>query len=351
MVPPDDLSTLDFLRALATIDVVGCHLLAEFGHGTPSVANVGRLAILIFFVHTCYVLMLSLERLQQRAPERLWRRFMVRRCLRIYPLPVAVLALIVLFRVPSRMLADGSFEFMALGKIELFSNFALAMNLTNARSLLSPLWSLPYEMQMYLFLPAIFLLARRRGVRTLMGIWCIAVVAGVLLPLIPHSGRFGLIQFIPCFLPGVIAYKLAQTATRRIPFAGWVLVCTAIFLASGLLPTATQWMVAWLACLAIGVAVPFMAETKSRAVRSASHWIAEHSYGVYLVHYFCIWVAFRANALPRLWQTVLFAIALVALASAAYRWVERPLNELGRKLSGQTAPAAKLALAAESARS
>lgn len=334
MIQHDDLSTLDFLRAIATVDVVVCHLLGEFQHGSQIVTNMGRLAILIFFVHTSYVLMLSMERQQRHSSDRLWGRFMLRRCFRIYPLPFAVLALIVILKVPSRMLSDGSFAVVHLGPRDLVSNFALAMNLTHAPTLLEPLWSLPYEMQMYVFLPALFLLARcKNSMKWLLTISAVSMGAAALLPLFPHAEGLEFLRFVPCFLPGVIAYRLARNPVRQLPFAAWVVLVVMIVLACALLPATSQWGFAWIACLTIGVAVPFMAETHNRALRTISHKLAEYSYGVYLTHYFCIWLAFRANGLSRPWQWAIFAAGMFAVPVFAYACIERPMNRFGYKLA------------------
>ncbi|MGH9524444.1 MAG: acyltransferase family protein, partial [Terriglobales bacterium] len=103
-MPIEDLTTLDFLRAAATIAVIVCHLLARFGHASTAVANGGRLAVLVFFVHTCYVLMLSMGRMRTQHARSLWRKFLVRRFFRLYPLPVFAMLCIIAFRIPSRML-------------------------------------------------------------------------------------------------------------------------------------------------------------------------------------------------------------------------------------------------------
>lgn len=338
---PAQLSTLDLLRAIATVDVVVCHLLGVFQRGGAVIARMGTLAVLLFFVHTCYVLMLSLERQHSQNSDRVWTRFMIRRCFRIYPLPLAVLAVILIFQIPSRMVADGSFVFLHLGKIDVLSNLLLATNLTRSRLLLEPMWSLPFEMQMYLMLPALFLLARRsRNVRPLLLAWAGAVVLALLHPLVPRTGRLGIIEYLPCFLPGVIAYKLAASAQRRVPFFVWGVVLLGVGVLCAAVPGGHPWMSAWIACMIVGTTVPFMAETRSRLAARVSSTIARYSYGCYLTHYFAIWAAFRANHFAPAMQWAVFAVLAISLPAIVYHAIEAPFVQIGRKWSA--APAAKL---------
>src|ERR1700678_2519322 len=98
-----DLSTLDFMRALCTLVVVGAHFLGMTGHFPSVMGGLPRVAVLMFFVHTSFVLMLSLERQRAECARGLWRRFMVRRFFRVYPLTTFVIAAIVLLRIPSHL--------------------------------------------------------------------------------------------------------------------------------------------------------------------------------------------------------------------------------------------------------
>ena len=67
----------------------------------------------IFFVHTCFVLMLSLERQwKNQAPTELFSSLMIRRIFRIYPLSLCVVSLIVALRLPLAELNPGRFVAM-----------------------------------------------------------------------------------------------------------------------------------------------------------------------------------------------------------------------------------------------
>lgn len=58
---------------------------------------------------------------------------------------------------------------------DILSNFLLVQNLTGAKPYPTVLWSLPLELQMYLFLPALYLLAKRIHAVGLLAIWVLSV--------------------------------------------------------------------------------------------------------------------------------------------------------------------------------
>ena len=92
-----DMPNLDLVRSIAVLLVVVEHLLLYAGIfrlGYWQVAWMGFLGVYIFFVHTCLVLMWSLERNSDVLG------FYVRRFFRIYPLAVFTVLITVLFRIP-----------------------------------------------------------------------------------------------------------------------------------------------------------------------------------------------------------------------------------------------------------
>src|SRR4029077_14847648 len=91
---------LDVLRAVAVLSVLTDHLLTTWDLFPQSVRwGLGRMGVLLFFVHTSLVLMSSLER---EGGVRGWvRAFYLRRAFRIYPLAIAAVLGAVLIGVPS----------------------------------------------------------------------------------------------------------------------------------------------------------------------------------------------------------------------------------------------------------
>src|SRR5512141_1244622 len=94
---------LDFLRALAVLFVFVDHLLLT--HGIQRIlffspADLGRVGVYFFFVHTSLVLLMSLERTRLTGIRKVMH-FYFRRMFRIYPLAIFFVLLVSLCTVPS----------------------------------------------------------------------------------------------------------------------------------------------------------------------------------------------------------------------------------------------------------
>jgi len=331
------------MRALSTVVVVGIHYLGMTGRVPHAMGALPRVVVLMFFVHTSFVLMLSLERQQIKSPEKLWRRFMLRRFFRVYPLPIFVLAAIILFRIPSQMVPP-SFQYLRLGTTGIISNFLLTMNLTRSDSILSPMWSLPYEFQLYFVLPALFLLVQRwRSPAPVFGLWCVALALALVQPVIPRVGRLDILEFVPCFVAGILCYKLSKTVKPMLPFVLWPILIPAFMFICLLSSNPNHWPAAWLACLLTALTAPFIRQAHNGVVRNVSHWLAQHSFGIYLSHYFCLWLAFRVNHFPWLAQWTIFVATMLLLPVALYRLIESPMISLGNRNWTNKPPIAKCA--------
>jgi len=155
---------LDILRSVAVLAVLVAHVLQvtagckygehlAYGIETYSLGTVG---VLIFFVQTSLVLMQSLER--ARTIRRGWaliRWFYIRRAFRIYPLSVGMILLSIALSIPPNAVGV---PYRWQGARWLLANLLLVQNIPGIPEVASPMWSLPYEVQMYLVLPVLFLL-------------------------------------------------------------------------------------------------------------------------------------------------------------------------------------------------
>ena len=212
---PTESGKLDLIRSFAVILVVFSHLPISqkifdslLGQHVLHVQAMGILGVGIFFVHTCFVLMLSLERQTIRQGKAdLVKTFLIRRVFRIYPL--SIVTVLMVFTVAWQT-GGGSADYATLT-----SNLLLIQNLTGHPSNPAPLWSLPFEVQMYLFLPALYLLvdrARDKATLCVLAIW--AGCAVLVLATWALGQNYHIIKYLPAFLPGVAAYSLrARTAT------------------------------------------------------------------------------------------------------------------------------------------
>jgi peptidoglycan/LPS O-acetylase OafA/YrhL len=317
---------LDVLRALAVSFVVASHLLIDQSLariGPYHTQTLGTLGVMIFFVHTCLVLMRSLAR-QDGPGSRcaLALSFLTGRIFRIYPLSIAVVVLLA-------ALGWGPH----LAPAALMSNVFLVQNLSGSPSITPVLWSLPFEVQMYLFLPALYWWTGTgawRAWRRVLALWAACVLA------VGACRWYGadtdLVKFFPCFLPGVLAYCL-RTAPLRWPagvlFGGVGAAAVVYPLLVGLGASAT--VLAWALCLGLGALIPSCADVKSAWLKAVAGIVARYSYGVYLVHVTVLDVAFhRLKGMPPALDWLVFAGGVAALSYAAYHVIEKPGIGFGR---------------------
>jgi len=341
-------SNLDFLRATAVLYVVIFHILLQrqqFALAALDLHTLGTWGVLIFFVHTSLVLMFSLQRMPaQYSLARHYGAFIVRRIFRLMPLSVAVVLLIFCLRLPLDY-TDKHFHDPTFSASELTSNLLLIQDITHSESIESPLWTLPYEMQMYLCLPFLFLAARAtRGFWAVLGIFGMAMLAaglttlGVRIPRALPWVPWDLLNYVPCFLAGVLSFSLWRNAHRELPAALWppfIAVLTVVFLMSG--HVGNRWVApSWMLCLCLGLAVTVFRPLRARWLTVPSEVIARYSYGIYLTHFFCIWFAFvhLAHA-PAGDQWAVFIVLAVALPMAFYHALEKPMIGVGTRLANR----------------
>jgi peptidoglycan/LPS O-acetylase OafA/YrhL len=327
---PNESTNLDFLRAVAVLAVLATHVLATFrSDGTQYLSRweLGRLGVLLFFVHTSFVLMQSLERLQLTG-RAMWKSFAIRRVFRIYPLAITCVALVTVLRIPATPWREHGFHWFGWGHF--LSNVALTQNLTYSPSLIGPLWSLPLELQMYAVLPLVFVLVtRRKSTAAVLCLWCLGVGLALVQPRV--SGRLTVLQFAPCFLAGVVAYVLSARVERRLP--GW-LWPIAIISSAGFFLTLPDPYRAWIFCLSVGTLVPWFREISNPFIRRTSAMVAKYSYGIYLTHVMALWIGFRwLGALPFPAQALVAVAALVLLPFIGYHLIEEPFIQMGKRVA------------------
>ncbi|MBT2326081.1 acyltransferase [Variovorax paradoxus] len=323
-----DNPNLDLLRSCAVSFVVLSHMRDFVGWGAEQEAvyrleALGGLGVAIFFVHTTLVLLMSLERHGPAAGP-----FFIRRVFRIYPLAVAVVILSALLKWREGVLTD-------LG--ELASNLLLIQNITGHASTPRPLWTLPYELQMYLFLPALYVVTRLSQPRLRIALICGASLALAAVAWLT-SIDLHLLRFVPCFLPGALAFVLAKRRDAQlspIVLFGFIAVAAVVIpaiVAAGV-PQAPAMMIM---CLLLGLSIPLCRPVKSPPLVKCASVVATYSYGIYLTHPLAFWLAFGGLAqAPAFVQWGVWLLMLAGLPCAAYRAVEKPGITLGIWLSNK----------------
>lgn len=336
-------ANLDALRSVAIMTVLIDHLVPTlhtlFQFGSPTLlgltGHIGQAGVLAFFVHTSIVLMMSLERMGQESDSTALR-FYIRRAFRIYPLAWVVMALAVLASIPSNTWRDPDL----LTPQAIWANVLLIQNVWTKKQILQPLWSLAYEMQMYLVLPVLFaMVTQRKGLTWLSLSMLAAVVGGSILAQLT-AGRMNMAAYLPCFIAGVWCYGVLRQRKPILPSEWWlplILVLTFLYAWSHRQEVEPVYWQGWIFCAVLAGVIPLFANIEQPLIKRISHEIAKYSYGMYLLHVPVLYLVFKYLQVPDLmWGSVLFFV-LTALASfVAYHLVEEPFINMGRKITTST---------------
>ena len=324
MATKNDSTNLDLVRTVAVLCVFFAHFRDLItGTGAHSSWLFAQMGVLIFFVHTSLVLMLSLERSAPRLQgTALALDFYVRRFFRIYPLSTVCVTLAFVGLVPTSAEPWPWPTYL--------SNMALTTNLTYSTNMWPVLWTLPLEVQMYMVIPVLFLVLRGRGLAWAFLVWCVAVAGGAILP--QYSGRLSIAEYAPCFVSGVIAWRLMRTVRPRVRGTWWPLAfaaTTAVFLVA---PRYNEEYYRWAFCLVLGVAIPWFEDLRWKPLVAVGRTVAKYSYGIYLSHFPILVFALSFDGLQR-W--LMMVGLLVVVPVAMFHLVEQPMIDLGRSVAGR----------------
>lgn len=149
-------NNLNLLRLIAAFMVLYAHAFAFYGNKNDTFLNLssyGGLGISIFFIISGYLIVKSWD------SDPVWHRFLLKRCLRIFPalIVVVVLSAVIVGPIFSSLSFSEYFSHVLFKSyflnIILYPVFALPGVLENARipnAINGSLWSLPIEFFMYL---------------------------------------------------------------------------------------------------------------------------------------------------------------------------------------------------------
>jgi peptidoglycan/LPS O-acetylase OafA/YrhL len=341
-----ELANLDCLRSFAVIAVIVDHLagILAAAHGariSPFFEMLGHLGVLAFFVHTSLVLMFSMQRL---APKQsgLALRFYIRRAFRIYPLSILCVLGVLWFRIPPEPLGGPPYQIPSASVI--VGNLLLVQNLVGKMSVSGPLWSLPFEIQMYLVLPILFRLAVLKKALLYLG-GLLLLSSGVGWLVLTLTGHANILAYVPCFLSGIIAFALRSRLRPFLPAAAWpwfVGLWLALATWSMLHWSAVARPVSWLACLLLGLSVYSFHDSRNRIWNRVTNTIAKYSFGIYLSHAPLGWLVFSVwhvgSGVPAcaLWLALTFVVSTIG-----YHLLEYPMIQAGRRLSDRTSMRAR----------
>lgn len=337
--PTNGSANLDVLRAVAVSTVLVDHFFPTldwrgiFANSLVSrfTNNIGHAGVLAFFVHTSLVLMYSLERMEHAGKPIVWR-FYLRRFFRIYPLAIFCVLTVVFLKIPS---ATWKIPDVITPRV-VVANLMLMQNVLTGKSVITPLWSLPYEVQMYLVLPLLYLLTKQR--RALL--WLPLLIGafallGVFLAV--TFGKLHMANYVPCFLAGVLCYALRKRVRPIFPAALWppfIVLAVTVFCLIHLNQSKPIYWVGWLYCLVIAGAVHLFRQPEEGFLAVASNKVATYSYGLYLWHVPVLYLLFFVLPPMTLWVAApLFVILTATISVVSFHLIESPMMNVGRKLT------------------
>ncbi|MEU9885037.1 acyltransferase [Sphaerisporangium sp. NPDC051011] len=381
---PARLAWLDALRGVGAVAVLAEHLLPWV---VPSLRpywfNLGLYGVLVFFLVSGYIIPTSLER---RGDVR---AFWIGRGFRLYPLYLAVIGLVLAM---SPWL--GVRETVPRDASGVAAHATMLLDVVGVGGVADTMWTLSYEMVFYLLVTALFATGthRRSGVPAV-AFGVAAVAEGLLLAAAPLTGVWPALVSCAVFLVGlacVVANRFRTTAacalgfmavalllsSSRTPWFGAAILAvmftgTAIHrweqgtgglwpvaVTAGLVAVSPIWAIqagwwwvqprVWLTTVAMaGVTFAGAMALRRRRLPRALLWLGLISYSLYLVHHPLLKLGTKITGDLR-WSPlsvqIPVAVTFVALILAAswvtYRFIEKPMQNLGRRLSAPRAPAA-----------
>ncbi|WP_245642649.1 acyltransferase family protein [Nonomuraea candida] len=375
--PAARLAWLDALRGIGALAVVAEHLLPWFVPGLrPYWFSLGVYGILVFFLVSGYIIPASLERHGDV------RAFWISRFFRLYPLYLAIIALVLglAWWVPVREAVprDGS---------AVAAHATMLLDVVSVGGVADTMWTLSYEMVFYLVVTALFL-TRGHG-RS--GLWSMVFAAGAVVVGLVASGAVlggGWPAYVSCavFVAGLAGVLLGRFRTAaacalglmavvllvtssRVPWLGVAVLAvmfagTAVYrwergtgglwpvaVTAALVAIAPVWAVTsgwwwvradvWITTIVLAAATfaGGMA-LRGRRLPRPLVWFGLISYSLYLVHHpllkYFVEISGdlrRAGLAQQLGMAALAVAAVVGVSALTYRYVERPMQALGRRLS------------------
>ena len=279
-----------------------------------------------------------------------YRTFIVRRALRLYPAYLLGLALGMATRPLAiglgRLLAATAGTPAAVHQPAMLANCAhvvlhllllhgMVPNtlLPNAQFMfLPPAWSLSLEWQFYLIAPFLLVALRKRPILTIAAVGAAAILCSM--GSIGFSVAPGLILGTGWyFVPGMAARLLIDRLPRfaRFPILAIIPALVVIVLDRDLAPLVAG----------VGLLLYIRTEGSTRLLDGpVARYFGERSYAVYILHFpiivLCALLARRilgVAGLPGAGFTIILSVAAtLAAAEMTYRWLERPMIDVGKRL-------------------
>lgn len=332
--------SLEALRGLAAWLVVYSHY-ASFANIDMPLLRFAYTGVDLFFVLSGFLF----------APYLLGRKlvpieFAIRRAFRIYPAYLAALALYVGLKAASGMPVLYLGEHLVFAHLQ-FREMAFFYN--------PAFWSLPAEVEFYLFLPLMAKLTRGQPVRfaILLGVALgMRLALGHLADTALQNTAYVTMHHLPGmlieFLLGSLAWRISQSGKKSklqyillwLGIAGWLVLADA-FARLGNQGIDSTWLrnqTSWLAALSFALMLPAVTALASRKIPEivirASVWAGRLSYGTYLLHFAALHLVREYVPPIEPLAGVLTACVLTLVSSwLLYQFWENPWRKFGRAMA------------------
>ncbi len=336
------LEFLDCARGVAALAVALTHTFSlwspRFFRFVLDSFNPGVFGVMTFFLVSGFVIPFSLERLGSL------RKFWINRFFRLFPLYWASLAaVLVLYRLH---LAGPPSDFVAALPASALWNVTMVHHLFFQPSAIGLYWTLSYEMLFYLCMSGLFLFGwNQRTLLILLAGTGAYAVADIIQPLMDHEVHFHIPQFwMLTFCAGTAIYRGWSGSARPAAVSGALVALGVVvgaaafvnFAYIGWTPTGPNadiqvrpaaFLSGWCAAYAFFGLLFWLRGARFPRVAS---WLGRISYSVYLGHGLILLIALPGSP-TRLLVTRL--VATIALATLTYRFIEKPMLEMGKSLT------------------
>jgi len=331
---------LDALRGVAALAVFFAHACGLLFPGFNEVAfsrfDLGNFGVMLFFLCSGFIIPVSLER------QGSLRVFWLRRLFRLFPLYWLTIAILVIKGYATGWRGfPASFFAYPLGY--LMANMTMLQILFGYPHMVGLAWTLMFELIFYIIVSAQFALGLiSHTVPITIGIMIGAMLVEGIVPLtggmqLPN----GILSFFGTMCMGTVLYRYSNgelSRSKLIQMIGLALVMEMLTLLGDIRldePIWVQWMTARLAAYLVFIVVY---THRRRVTNRALCYLGLISYSIYLMHPF-VFGFFSASLYS--WLILCFWLAILLLiASATYRWIERPSIRLGQRLTRPKAPVA-----------
>jgi exopolysaccharide production protein ExoZ len=331
VVSDGKLEGLQVARALAALSVAYFHshtIFTSWHQATlfpiPGVKEHGYLGVNFFFAISGYVICTVCDR-----PNFSVRAFAIKRIFRLYPVYWAIVLAAILLKFCG-VIIPTSYKLL-----NILYSMTLLPQAETAQPFLAVTWSLEFEIVFYILAALII---------PVFGVWGLAAVLfGLVYWTFHHTEpafSFHLLRTLNSdFLAGVLAYLLRKPLSS-VPV--WLLIPCGLF---SYYNVVSGWLISFSGSFGGFLLVSAFANAKWRWRLPPLRWlttVGDASYSLYLLHYVVIWIFVKlAERLgsPPAWTAepmrFIYLGICVWLSIQAYRFIERPMIELGNRLAAR----------------